>query len=147
MPPRKGSAREQHNFKRARDALPPALPRQSLGSTLVQGGQPTQQFLPGEAGEIRVKCTASIDRKRWLLEHRVGQCTQKKTRATHQDWDAAARADFGDPDTRIVCESSRTVALGRIDQIQTVVRHEGAFGIGWFGGTDVETAINLAGVK
>ena len=72
----------------------------------------------------------------------VEQRLEVEHRAADQERDRAARADRRDRRIGIGDEARRRIALGRIDDVDQVVRHRGALARARLGGADVHAAID-----
>src|SRR5690606_608508 len=81
-----------------------------------------------------------------LIEHGVRERPQEEASASGQDRHPPPGAYRVDPGPRVTGESACTVALVRIDEVETVVRDPGALGAQGFGGSDVHPAVHLSGV-
>ena len=75
------------------------------------------------------------------------QHLQVQARTTHKQRPRTTRRHLGQHDLEVAQEARHIVRLARVDEVQHVVAHRGAFGCRGFGRAHIHAAVHLHGVE
>ena len=130
------------DLERALDALrvvaargAPRVAGSTAASSACSAGQPARAARASIVGAHR---GVGFGQRVEAVEQRL----EVEHRAADEQRHRAARADRRDRRARVGDEARRRVALGRIDDVDQVVRHRGALGRARLGGADVHAAVD-----
>src|SRR5690606_23829341 len=132
----------ERDLECAHHALPAAPRLERLRGDGVQIREPPPEFRLGPAFEPALECTPLLLGDLGLAKERMRERTQEEARASDQYRGAPPGTDLIDPAPRIAREMAGAVALVRIDQVESVVRHAGALLRRRLGGADVHPAVD-----
>ena len=143
--PRHRRAGHAKDFQRALDALRVRglQARRALGIDARELG--VQRRPPATAG-IGVDCGAHLRIGGRQLREPVAQRLEVQHGAAHQHGDAPACGDLGDETHGIRAEPCRGVRLGRVEEVDEVMRHGAPLVGARLGGADVHSAVHLCRV-
>src|SRR5207247_10855888 len=141
LPPRERVPCQQRHPEGA--SRPLAAPAEKLG---IEAASPAGQVAGIERFGPPTQLLAPRGIERGLAEQSVRQRADVQASSTHDDRPASSGAGLGDPSRGVARESSCAVTLSRRYQIESAVRNARSRRAIGLRGTDIEAAIDLAGV-
>ena len=120
----------------------------AVGRRQPRGGDGIDACQLGVQRGPAARCGLGIERgaqaavRRRHLVQAVEQRLEVEHRAADQQRQSAARVDLADQPRRVGDELRRRVGLARVEHVDQVMRHGGAFGGTGFGGADVHVAVD-----
>jgi hypothetical protein len=141
VPGRKRSAAQAMDFERALDALA-VVRREASGGLRVDRRELGVQGRPAGACGALVDCRADRGIGLGQRVEAIEQRLEIEHRAADEQRDRAARADRRDRRVGVGDEARRRIALGRVDDVDQVVRHGSALGRARLRGADVHAAVD-----
>src|SRR5437773_4775380 len=141
LPPAQSSPGEQRNFDGPTRPLPPTAPEPAVEARGPMGEPRRREVRRPGAQPLAPR---GVERR--LVEQALRQGAYVQPGPADDHRLAAAAADLPEPVRGVAREAACTVALPRLDDIETQVRHAGQQRAGRLRGADVQSPVHLTGV-